>query len=83
MFAALLGAIFGLSAIPLWQRAGAFRMAGAGLAAIYLSQVRVSLVVTVHDGRLRLHADDAEAVAKATTFGLLAGGSSPWRSFWR
>src|SRR5205085_3764021 len=46
MFAALLGAVFGLSALPAWQRAGAFLMAGAGVAAIYLSQVRVSLVVT-------------------------------------
>ena len=47
MFAALLGAVFGLSAIPLWQRLGSFVLAGAGVAAIYLSQVRVSLVVLV------------------------------------
>src|SRR5262249_42521440 len=47
MFAALLGAVFGLSAIPLWQRVGAFTMSAAGVAAIYLSQVRVSLVVFV------------------------------------
>ena len=47
MFAALLGAVFGLSAIPLWQRAGAFLMAAAGVAAIYLSQVRVTLVILV------------------------------------
>lgn len=47
MFAALLGVVFGLSAIPLWQRIGSFIMAGAGVAAIYLSQVRVSLVVVV------------------------------------
>ena len=47
MFAALLGVVFGLSALPLWQRAGAFALSGAGIAAIYLSQVRVSLVVTV------------------------------------
>jgi hypothetical protein len=47
MFAALLGAVFGLSAIPLWQRAASFVLAAAGVAAIYLSQVRVSLVILV------------------------------------
>ena len=47
MFAALLGAVFGLSALPPWQRLGAFVLAGAGVAAIYLSQVRVSLVILV------------------------------------
>ncbi len=47
MFAALLGAVFGLSAIPFWKRAGSFVLAGAGVAAIYLSQVRVSLVILV------------------------------------
>lgn len=47
MFAALLGAVFGLSAIPIWQRLGAFVLAAAGVAAIYLSQVRVSLVILV------------------------------------
>ena len=47
MTAALLGAIFGLSALPLWKRVGAFGFSAAGIAAIYLSQVRISLVVTV------------------------------------
>ena len=47
MFAALLGAVFGLSAIPFWKRVGSFVLAGAGVAAIYLSQVRVSLVILV------------------------------------
>jgi hypothetical protein len=47
MFAALLGIVFGMSALPMWQRAGAFAMAVAGVAAIYLSQVRVSVVVVV------------------------------------
>jgi len=74
MFAALLGAIFGLSALPLWQRAGAFAMSGAGIAAIYLSQVRISLVVAVlmfgaYAGTLLIQ----KRVAKATTFGVLAG----------
>lgn len=74
MFAALLGAVFGLSAIPMWRRAAAFALSAAGVAAIYLSQVRVSLVVLVlmavaymvvllRQGRS----------AKASTFGILAG----------
>jgi len=45
MFAALLGVIFGASPIAPWQRAGSLVLAFAGVAAIYLSQVRVSLVV--------------------------------------
>jgi hypothetical protein len=45
MFAALLGVIFAASPIAIWQRAGALGLAFAGVAAIYLSQVRVSLVV--------------------------------------
>jgi hypothetical protein len=74
MFAALLGAVFGLSALPLWQRGAAFALSAAGVAAIYLSQVRVSLVVLVlmaaayafvllRQGR----------TGKASTFGILAG----------
>ena len=47
MFAALLGLVFAVSAIPAWKRALSLCVAGAGLAAIYLSQVRVSLVATV------------------------------------
>jgi hypothetical protein len=76
MFAALLGAIFGLSAIPLWQRAGAFTLAGAGIAAIYLSQVRVSIVVlvvmfAVYSLVLLMQG----RAVKATTFGSLAAGA--------
>ena len=75
MFAALLGAVFGLSAIPLWQRAGAFVLAAAGVAAIYLSQVRVSLVILV----LMIVAYAAvlfvqKRAAKATVFAGLAAG---------
>jgi hypothetical protein len=74
MFAALLGVVFGLSALPLWQRAGAFAMSAAGIAAIYLSQVRISLVVAVfmflvYVLTLLLQ----KRAAKATTFGILAG----------
>jgi hypothetical protein len=47
MFAALFGAVFAASALPMWKRAGAGVLAIAGVAAIYLSQVRVSLVVVV------------------------------------
>ncbi len=75
MFAALLGPVFGLSALPLWQRLGAFIMAAAGVAAIYLSQVRVSFVVliimvAVYASALLMQG----RVAKATTFGTMAGG---------
>lgn len=73
MYAALLGAIFGLSAIPLWQRLGAFAFSAAGFAAIYLSQVRISLVVAIlmfliYAGVLMAQ----KRVAKATMFGIFA-----------
>ena len=45
MYAALLGLVFATSARALWQRAVALAASFAGVAAIYLSQVRVSLVV--------------------------------------
>jgi hypothetical protein len=45
MLSALLGVIFAASPIKLWERAGALALAFASVAAIYLSQVRVSLVV--------------------------------------
>ena len=47
MFAALLGLIFSVSPIPAWKRAFSLVIAASGFAAIYLSQVRISLVVTV------------------------------------
>ncbi len=47
MFAALLGMVFAVSAIPVWKRLLSLVVAAAGLSAIYLSQVRVSLVATV------------------------------------
>jgi hypothetical protein len=74
MFAALLGAVFGLSAIPLWQRAVAFGFSAAGVAAIYLSQVRVSLVVLVLMAAAYMVVLLRQGrTAKASTFGLLAG----------
>jgi hypothetical protein len=45
--AAMFGLIFALESMAAWKRIVAFAMAGAGLAAIYLSHIRSSLVVTV------------------------------------
>jgi hypothetical protein len=45
MYAALLGLVFATSASATWKRALALAGSFAGVAAIYLSQVRVSLVV--------------------------------------
>lgn len=74
MFAALLGAVFGLSALPWWQRAGAFLLSASGVAAIYLSQVRVSFVVLlVMAAVYGLVLLRQGRVGKATTFGILAG----------
>lgn len=75
MFAALLGVIFGLSPIATWKRVGSFALAAAGIAAIYLSQVRISLVVTllmfgIYAATLMLQ----KRVAKATAFTVLAAG---------
>jgi hypothetical protein len=47
MFAAFLGPVFAISPIATWKRALSTAIAGAGFAAIYLSQVRISLVVAV------------------------------------
>jgi hypothetical protein len=74
MFAALLGLVFAVSAIPAWKRALSLAVAGAGLAAIYLSQVRVSLVATV----VMLVAYSLVAfrqgrAARASSFAILAG----------
>jgi hypothetical protein len=75
MFAALLGVVFGLSALPFSRRLAAFAASGAGLAAIYLSQVRVSFVVLlVMTAVYALVLLRQGRPAKATTFGMLAGG---------
>ena len=47
MYAALLGLVFASSAIAWWKRLAALGASFAGIAAIYLSQVRVSLIVAV------------------------------------
>jgi hypothetical protein len=75
MFAALLGLVFAVSAIPAWKRALSLAIAGAGLAAIYLSQVRVSLVATVIMMGVYVFASLRQGrAARATQFGILAGG---------
>jgi hypothetical protein len=45
--AALLGLIFALEPLRLWQRLLALLLSGAGLAAIYLSHVRANFVITL------------------------------------
>jgi hypothetical protein len=74
MFAALLGLVFAVSAIPVWKRAVSLAIAGAGLAAIYLSQVRVSLVATVIMMGVYVFTSLRQGrAARATQFGILAG----------
>lgn len=75
MFAALLGLVFAVSSIPAWKRGISLAVAGAGLGAIYLSQVRVSLVATViMMGTYLFVALRQGRAARATQFGILAGG---------
>ena len=91
MYAALLGLVFATSAAPLWQRGLAILGSFAGVAAIYLSQVRVSLVVLVimlatyvglllfqqRKQRAVIFGSVAAGLVVATfTFALTLGGSS-------
>ena len=46
-YATLLGIVFAVSGVRAWKRLLSLVFAGAGLAAIYLSQVRISIVTTV------------------------------------
>ncbi|MEP7305030.1 MAG: hypothetical protein ABJA98_05895 [Acidobacteriota bacterium] len=77
--AALLGVIFCLEKMAWWKRILALGFAGAGLAAIYLSQVRSSLMVAlgmlaVYTVLLILQQQKARAVALlGLTGGLVAG----------
>ena len=76
MFAALLGLVFAVSAIPVWKRALSLAIAGAGMSAIYLSQVRVSLVATVAMMAIYTLVSLRQGrAAKASQFGILAGGA--------
>jgi len=75
MFASLLGLIFTVSPIPFWKRALSLSIAGCGFAAIYLSQVRISLVVAVL--MLAVYAlvlFRQGRAARSSQFGLLAVG---------
>ena len=97
MYAALLGLVFAMSAVAWWQRGLALAASCAGVAAIYLSQVRVSLVVlalmiaayvvmlTLQNRRARAALISAAAVALIiATFGLalvLGGDSIAQRTF--
>ncbi len=75
MYAALLGLVFVTSAQAWWRRLAALGASFAGVAAIYLSQVRVSLVVlaimmATYVAILATH----QRMKRATVFGTIAGG---------
>lgn len=73
-YAALLGLVFAVSAIPAWKRLLSLVFAAAGLAAIYLTQVRISLIVAL--GMMIVYALVAARqgrVGRATQFAVLAG----------
>lgn len=69
MFAALLGVVFAASRIAWWQRATSLVLAFGGVSAIYLSQVRISLVVVA--GMMLIYVlllASQRRLASATTF---------------
>ncbi len=75
MYAALLGLVFVTSASTLWKRGAALVASFAGVAAIYLSQVRVSLAVLAI--MLATYASllmFQQRKQRAVVFGGLAGG---------
>jgi hypothetical protein len=91
MYAALLGLVFASSAIAWWKRLAAVAASFAGIAAIYLSQVRVALVVSIlmfgayfsvlmvqqRKSRAMLFAGVAASIVVATfSFALMLGGDS-------
>jgi len=74
-YAALLGLVFAASRAQAWRRLLALVFAGAGLAAIYLSQVRVSWAVAF--GMMLVYSltlSRQGRVGRATQFAVLAGG---------
>ena len=76
MSAALLGLVFATSGIALWKRGLSLALALAGFAAIYLSQVRISLVIAaVMLGVYASVTFRQKRFARVTQFGLLAGGT--------
>jgi hypothetical protein len=73
-YAALLGLVFAISSLPAWKRLLSLIFAGAGLAAIYLSQVRVSLASTLlMMGVYALVSARQGRVARATQFAIFGG----------
>jgi hypothetical protein len=77
MSATLLGLVFATSAISLWKRGLSLALAGAGLAAIYLSQVRISLVIAgVMLGVYAFTTFRQRRASRATMFSLLGGGTA-------
>jgi hypothetical protein len=73
-YASLLGLVFAVSRIQPWRRALSLVFAGAGLAAIYLSQVRISWAVTL--GMMLAYSltlSRQSRFARATQFSMLAG----------
>ncbi len=74
-YAALLGLVFAVSQSAAWKRLLSLIFAGAGLGAIYLSQVRISWAVTL--GMMIVYAATLSRQGKfgrATQFSILAGG---------
>jgi len=73
MYAALLGLVYATSAHAWWKRVFALGGAFAGVAAIYLSQVRVSLVVlAIMLSGYVIVLSTNQRVKRASTFGLSA-----------
>jgi hypothetical protein len=74
-YAALLGLVFAVSKTAAWKRLLSLIFAGAGLGAIYLSQVRISWAVTL--GMMvaySLTLSRQGRFGRATQFSILAGG---------
>jgi hypothetical protein len=73
-YAALLGVVFAVSSIATWKRLLSLAFAGAGLAAIYLTQVRITLVTSV--GMMLVYAFVAARQGRggrAAQFAILSG----------
>jgi hypothetical protein len=74
-YAALLGLVFAVSAIPAWKRLLSLLFAGAGIAAIYLSQVRISFVITLGMMLVYIGVSARQGrMGRASQFAILAGG---------
>jgi hypothetical protein len=74
-YAAMLGLVFAVSQTAAWRRILSLAFAGAGLAAIYLSQVRISWAVTL--GMMLAYSltlSKQGRMGRATQFSMLAGG---------